>query len=61
MEEARLRGGTVTFAPMDVDAPICIGLWLVLDGQATATASIAISGACFGDHALQEVPARVAA
>ena len=61
VQEARLAGGTVTYDPMTVDAPFCIGLWLVRDAQATATASIAISGACFGDHALQEVMARVAA
>ena len=61
VQEARLTGGTVTYDPMDGDAPFCIGLWLVRDAQATATASIAISGACFGDHALQEVAARVAA
>ena len=61
VQEARLAGGTVTYDPMTGDSPFCIGLWLVRDAQATATASIAISGACFGDHALQEVPARVAA
>ena len=61
VQEARLSGGTVTYDPMEGDAPFCIGLWLVRDAQATATASIAISGACFGDHALQEVPARGAA
>jgi len=61
VQEARLAGGTVTYGPMTGDSPFCIGLWLVRDAQATATASIAISGACFGNHAVQEVPARVAA
>jgi len=51
---SRTPGGTVAFDAL-------ARRWLVMDAQATATASIAISGACFGDHALQEVPARVAA
>jgi len=46
---------------MDGDAPFCIGPWLVRDAQATATASIAISGACYGNHAAQEAAARGAA
>ena len=61
MQEARLTGGTVTYDPMPGDAPFCIGLWLVRNPQATATAGVAISGACSGNHAVQEVSARVAA
>jgi len=61
VQEARLPGGLVTYDPMDGDAPFCIGLWLVRDGQAAATANIALSSACFGNHAVQEVSAHVAA
>ena len=50
MQEARLTGGTVTYDPMDGDAPFCIGLWLVRDGQETATGSVAVSGPCTGHH-----------
>ena len=50
VQEARLSGGTVTYDPMEGDAPFCIGLWLVRDGQATATASIAVSAPCTGQH-----------
>ncbi len=61
VQEARLPGGTVTYDPMTGDAPFCIGLWLVRDAQATATASIAISGACYGTHADVEVMVQDAA
>ena len=50
VQEARLSGGTVTYDPMEGDAPFCIGLWLARNPQATATASIAISGACTGQY-----------
>ena len=41
VQEARLAGGTVTYDPMTGDAPFCIGLWLVRDGESATTASIA--------------------
>ena len=54
VHEARTPGGTVAFDAL-------ARRWLVMDAQGTPSASIAISGACFGNHAVQEVPARVAA
>ena len=57
VQEARLAGGTVTYG----GGAVFTGLWLVRDGQGTPTATVAVSDACFGEHAAMEVPARVAA
>ena len=48
VHEARTPGGTVSFDPL-------ARRWLVMDAQGTPSASIAVSGPCFGLH-LPETP-----
>ena len=48
VHEARTPGGTVAFDPL-------ARRWLVVDAQGTPSASIAVSGPCFGLH-LPETP-----
>jgi len=54
VHEAQLPAGSVAFDAL-------ARRWLVTDAQGTPSASITLSGPCTGQHAAQEVPARVAA